>query len=494
MRSTVNAEIDYFTKSNKTESTSGKNILSVPPSSLSGKIRILMVSPEYPPINGGVGRYTHKLVNELKRHGLDVYVACDNKGNGDYTMLSPNNMHNSEILLNLVNKIKPDIVHIQYEPGLYGLTLPSLRPNSIHSTIDSFYDKCKTPIVTTFHSEYEFRQWMRIPQIKINKRESLSISEKSTDDEKYRLLSSLKNRLYNINLYWKYLINYEAFQNQNKEKLHKSRAGIVFSDYMKTLIGTKKSNKRLSSSKLKLLYHGAEPAAFINGISKKDARTRFPPLPQKDTGRIALAFGFMTVAKGWDIIEKINVPDNWTIVINSSVNHTTGEKIKLDNLASEKGTNAKCRIINLSQDYLSEEDLSALFIASDAVLLPYKVTSGSGVMFDALGHGIPFIASDLPFFKEFASKGLGITTKRAPNAFVDALLEVDKNYNKYKNAIEGFKKYLRWDIVARNHTELYKNISSSTRMLTSNEPHITVTKSIADLTSQHPKPFSFQLD
>ena len=79
------------------------------------------------------------------------------------------------------------------------------------------------------------------------------------------------------------------------------------------------------------------------------------------------------------------------------------------------------RIINLSQDYLSEEDLSALFYASDAVLLPYKLTSGSGVMFDALGHGIPFIASDLPFFKEFASKGLGITTKRTPNAFADAL-------------------------------------------------------------------------
>ncbi|HXW11498.1 MAG TPA: glycosyltransferase, partial [Nitrososphaeraceae archaeon] len=244
----------------------------------------------------------------------------------------------------------------------------------------------------------------------------------------------------------------------------------------------KRSNKR-HSSKVMLLYHGAEPATSINGISKKDARTRFPSLPQPVTGRIALAFGFMTVAKGWDIIEKMRVPDNWTIVINSSVNHTTGERIRLDNLTNAHGVNENHRIINLSQDYLSEEELSALFIASDAVLLPYKITSGSGVMFDALGHGIPFIASDLPFFKEFASKGLGITTKRTPNTFADALLELDKNYDKYKNAIEGFKKYLRWDIVARNHTELYNNISSSTKMLTGNEPHITVTKSIADPTS-----------
>ncbi|HXW11768.1 MAG TPA: glycosyltransferase, partial [Nitrososphaeraceae archaeon] len=203
----MSAEIGYFTKSNKTESTRYKNILSVSPSSsLSGKIRILMVSPEYPPINGGVGRYTHNLVNELKRQGLDVYVACDNRGKGDFVGLSPNNMHNSEILLDLVNKIKPDVVHIQYEPGLYGLELHSLRPNNIHTTIDLFYNECKIPIVTTFHSGYNFRQWMRIPQIKINKKESLSISEKNPSNNKYNLLSSLKDRLDNISIYWKYLI------------------------------------------------------------------------------------------------------------------------------------------------------------------------------------------------------------------------------------------------------------------------------------------------
>jgi glycosyltransferase involved in cell wall biosynthesis len=480
----VSAEIGYFTKSNNTESISDKNISSVSQlSSSSRKIRILMVSPEYPPINGGVGRYTHNLVNELKRQGLEVYIACDNRGKGDFVGLYPKNMHNSEILLDLVNKIKPDVVHIQYEPGLYGLKLHSLRPNSIHTTIDSFYNKCKIPIVTTFHSEYNFRQWMRIPQIKINKKESLSNSEKSTYNKKCKLLSSLKDSLDNINTYWKFLINYEAFQNQNKEKLHRSRAGIVFSDYMKTIIGTKKCNKGFNSSKLKLLYHGAEPATSINGISKKDARTRFPSLPQSKKNRIALAFGFMTVGKGWDIIEEMRVPDNWTIVISSSVNHTTGERIRLDNLTSAQGAN---RIINLSQDYLSEEDLSALFIASDAVLLPYKLTSGSGVMFDALGHGIPFIASDLPFFKEFASKDLGITTKRTPNAFVDALLELDNNYDKYQKAIEAFKQYLKWNIVAKNHIELYNSITSSAKIPASNEPTITVTKSIADPTSTAP--------
>jgi hypothetical protein len=186
------------------------------------------------------------------------------------------------------------------------------------------------------------------------------------DAKGYQLLSSLKDKLENINIYWKYLINYKSFQNQNKEKLHRSKAGIVFSDYMKTILESKTTNKRFSN-KVKLLYHGTEPAISIKGINKRDARTRFPSLPQEDTSRIALAFGFMTVAKGWDIIEKMRVPDNWTIVINSSVNHTTGEKIRLDNLTNVNGNS---RIMNLSHDYLSEEELSALFIAADAVSPP----------------------------------------------------------------------------------------------------------------------------
>ena len=61
----------------------------------------------------------------------------------------------------------------------------------------------------------------------------------------------------------------------------------------------------------------------------------------------------MTVAKGWDILEKMKIPENWTIVVNSSRNHSTGERIQLDSL----GANNANRIINLDQDYLSEEDL-----------------------------------------------------------------------------------------------------------------------------------------
>lgn len=38
-------------------------------------IRILMVSVEYPPINGGIGHYTYNLTKNLMKLGCEVYIA-----------------------------------------------------------------------------------------------------------------------------------------------------------------------------------------------------------------------------------------------------------------------------------------------------------------------------------------------------------------------------------------------------------------------------------
>ena len=47
-------------------------------------MRILMISPEYPPISEGVRRYTSNLVNALRKLDCEVLVLSDEKGDGDY--------------------------------------------------------------------------------------------------------------------------------------------------------------------------------------------------------------------------------------------------------------------------------------------------------------------------------------------------------------------------------------------------------------------------
>ena len=85
--------------------------------------KILMVSTEYPPMRGGVGRYTFNLVRQLRKKGLNVLVASNEEGDGDFFGLAPANNENYRVLLKIVDEIQPDIVHIQYEHGLYGLVL-----------------------------------------------------------------------------------------------------------------------------------------------------------------------------------------------------------------------------------------------------------------------------------------------------------------------------------------------------------------------------------
>src|SRR5919112_1096332 len=395
-------------------------------------MKVLMVSTEYPPMKGGVGRYTTKLVQALRSRGdgIEVDVACNEDGNGEFTGISPSNERNSDLLVKIVEESRPDIVHVQFEPGLYGLILDSTNPRASRTFIDGFYHRCKVPIVTTFHSAYTLREWMG--QAMIVKREG------RTGRLGVPARAAIKT--------WKHLVNYKAFHDINKEKLRLSYAGISFSKYMAGRIGGGY-----------VIYHGAEPA-IVPSVPKAKAREIFS-LPQDKM--IAVAIGFSTTTKGWDILSKIDMPNGWMMVLNSSKGHFNKERSVHDvqhGRGSISGTdNNNNKIIDLQRGFLTEEELSMLLYASDVVMLPYKITSGSGVMFDSLAHRLPFVASDLDFFKEFAEMGLGITAKRDPASFAKAIRELGESYDKYSKSVDNFKERLRWDFVSKQHIVIYSH-------------------------------------
>jgi len=203
----------------------------------------------------------------------------------------------------------------------------------------------------------------------------------------------------------------------------------------------------------RVIYHGAEP--YISNMpEKKEARSIFS-LPQDN--RLALALGFRTITKGWDIIGKMNISEGWKVIVNSSKSHFNIDNYETT-LPNKNGNRGNNNIINLQRDFLNEKDFSILLYASDAVLLPYRVTSNSGVMFDALAHGLPFVASDLGFFREFASQDLGITVKRNPNEFSKGLKRLERDYLYYRQNIDRFNKKLKWDFVANQHNLMYSSI------------------------------------
>lgn len=403
-------------------------------------LKILMVCTEYPPMQGGVGRYTHNLVNSLRSNNIDVTVVSSSDGSGDYKGISPHNKNNSALLLQLVKEVNPDIVHVQHEFGLYGFYLNSLNPSKTSTGLDKFYDKCLSPIVTTFHTSMYFKQWMRLRNIK----------EKDNDKDFLRIVALYK--------YWQHFINYSSMHRINKDLMSKSAYGIVLSNYMRELIpGTN------------VVYHGSVPY-FEKEISRIEARKKMH-LPEN--GRLILAQGFITNTKGWDIIRKIKMPKNWRLVVNFSKNFYNNEKINFEFHDDN--------VINLNKRYLTEEELSLLFFSCDAVFLPYKVCSGSGVMFDSMGHGKPFVASDLGFFKEFSSMSLGMVTKRDPRKFEKAFKQIDKQYAFFKSNVEGFRKNLSWDNIAKQHISIYRDIIKNKSLETLPTEMIHTPKSAARL-------------
>jgi glycosyltransferase involved in cell wall biosynthesis len=231
-----------------------------------------------------------------------------------------------------------------------------------------------------------------------------------------------------------------------------SKASIVFSQYLSDLI-CGDSNTSGHNYCCEVIYHGAEPSSkIISRPSKRDARAKFS-LPEGP--RIALALGYKTATKGWDVFESMKIPDGWIVVANGAENHYNKESMIL------RFNKQIPRLVDLQMDFITDEDLSFLFYAADATMLPYKVCSGSGVMFDGLAHGLPFVASDLGFFREFSSKGLGITVKRDPAAFAYALKALDKDYEAYSQRVQHFKEKLKWDVVAAQHACLYRRIMSA---------------------------------
>jgi len=376
-------------------------------------------------MQGGVGRYCKKLVDSLRNEDVEVHVVCNEDGQGDYLGISPHNPDNSDILLKIVKEYQPDVVHVQYEPGLYGIHLDPLNPNKTCTNIEAFYRECKVPIVTTFHSAYTFRQWMSLVVPLVHK--------------KCGKIGTYLRMAYD---YWTHLLNYRSFNSLNTQKIGPNRKGIVFSRYLANLIPGSH-----------LIYHGSEPS-LIPAPDKKEARRIFS-LPQE--GNIALALGFLTATKGLDIIRKMKVPPGWKIVVNTSRNHYNMEKItgKFDNEG----------VIELGKGFLTDKELSLLFYSADALILPYKVSSGSGVMYDGLAHGLPFVSSNIEFFKEFSNLGLGISVERDPVEFSRAFLKLERDYEKYENAVEIFRRKLVWKQVAKKHISFYESIRDTTAEL-----------------------------
>ncbi|MCD6574668.1 glycosyltransferase, partial [Candidatus Aerophobetes bacterium] len=119
-------------------------------------MKIAWVS-SWPPRPCGIATYSLELVDALRKKGGDVYIVCHTDGGkpGEkdvYPVINLDEVDWAEKLYSIVGEIKPDIVHIQHEYGLYSVngdySAGLLRPLFRWKLDDSF------PVVITYHSVY----------------------------------------------------------------------------------------------------------------------------------------------------------------------------------------------------------------------------------------------------------------------------------------------------------------------------------------------------
>ncbi len=110
-------------------------------------MRIGIVTGEYPPMQGGVGAYTHILAHELQRQGADISIFTSKQAvNSDPNILIMNwieswGFNSPSLIKQWATEFRADVINIQFQTAAYSMS-PWIHFLPHFTSI---------PVVTTFH-------------------------------------------------------------------------------------------------------------------------------------------------------------------------------------------------------------------------------------------------------------------------------------------------------------------------------------------------------
>ena len=154
---------------------------------------------------------------------------------------------------------------------------------------------------------------------------------------------------------------------------------------------------------------------------------------------------FFGIVRGYKGVSKLSelIPHldelSWNLTI---VGEIWGKEleIELKNLARNH------RNVELIDRFVSEEEKSTFFSHTDAVLLPYLKSTGSGVLADAKGFGVPVIASTkIAMGDEYREgiDGLNFNIEQ-DGSLLKAVHEFSNNRGKFKNPWSNVNSIEQW--------------------------------------------------
>jgi glycosyltransferase involved in cell wall biosynthesis len=400
-------------------------------------MKVCLVTGEFPPMQGGVGDFTHELGKALAALGHEVHVITSASRNTQHVTRNTVIVHRSvqgwgwgcwHDITRLNDALRPDIVNFQYQAAAYGMhpainLLPlRLRMGTGYRTVITFHD-LKVPYL--FPKAGLLRWWVNLALARWSDAVIATNAEDFARLSTYSFVRSLSLIPIGSNISpeppagydrdgWRarwglkpddLLLSYFGFLNESKggETLVRALARLVQGGYNMQLA----SNLQPPTSNLQLMMVGGKVGS-------------------SDPTNVA----YLKKVEG--LIEELGLTDKvfWT-------------------------------------GYTPQSEVSANLLASDICVLPYRdgASFRRGSFMAALAHGLPIVSTrprvDVPELRH--GENILIVPPDAPVALAEAVARLAESPDMRRRLGEGTARLAQsftWEKIAEKTEALYEEILS----------------------------------
>jgi glycosyltransferase involved in cell wall biosynthesis len=388
-------------------------------------MRILLVTGEFPPMQGGVGDYTCELGLALRDLGCDVHVLTSTQGGPVagltiYPLVERWNWRSWGIVLNLVRQQRPEVIHVQYQAAAYGMQPAiNLLPRRLSwlagerpSTVVTFHD-LKVPYL--FPKAGPARRWV-VDELARQSDAAIATNREDFEDLEQRLDTAPALIPIGSNIDPKLPDGYER-------EVWRARWGVGPGDLLLCFFGFVNDRKGVDT----LL----ETLALL--VSEQD----HPVNP------VLLFIGGQTGASD---------PTNVAYVAH------------IEHLIVELGLEDRIHWTG----YVPTGEVSASFDAADLCVLPYRDGASflHGTFHAALAHGVPIVTTcpRIPLPELIDGGNVFLVPPEQPTALAEAITQLAGAPALCRTLADGAKllsAQFRWETIAADTLALYQRLGAS---------------------------------
>ena len=187
-----------------------------------------------------------------------------------------------------------------------------------------------------------------------------------------------------------------------------------------------------------------------HGVLRPAGDGSLPPELHDAEGPVALCFGLLRPYKGIDVLLEA-----WRGITGAELWIVGAPRMDTAPLRSAAPPG-----VRFVERYVSEGEAAALFRRADLAVLPYREIDQSGVLFTALGFGVPLVLTAVGGFPEIAQAGAAALVppgdaQALRATLADLVAAPERRAALAAAAARLARERFAWPAIARAHLELY---------------------------------------